>query len=89
MSNINIAQSVDPNAGISHPEGNNSSIVEQQYNWLMKNNKDNGVINEQEFESKSRDDTYTQKSKTQSEILDNTVKNSEMVWNDPDLIPDL
>ena len=38
---------------------NNSSLIEQQYNWLVKNGQqDNGVINEQEFESKSREDTH-------------------------------
>ena len=34
----------------------NDNIIDQQYNWLMKNNQNNnGVINEQEHESKSRD----------------------------------
>lgn len=33
----------------------NSNIINDQYNWHMNNiNQTNGVINEQEFESKSR-----------------------------------
>jgi len=40
-------------------------IIDQQYNWLMKHNdrQDNGVINEQEHESKSRDESSTHNSR--------------------------
>ena len=69
MSNINIAQSVvqsmdmkvdqeqhQRRASTKNAEASQSNIIDQQYNWLMKNNIDqnNEVINEQEFESKSR-----------------------------------
>ena len=55
MSNINIAQSVagsvqeltqkDP---LKNLDSSQSNIIDQQYNWLMKNNNDkrNEVINE-------------------------------------------
>ena len=61
MSNINIAQSVavsvdmkvdqeqnQKGASAKNVEGNQSNIIDQQYNWLMKNNVDqsNEVINE-------------------------------------------
>ena len=45
-------------------ESSQSNIIDQQYNWLMKNNNDkrNEVINEQEFESntRSREEDETQ-----------------------------
>jgi hypothetical protein len=47
-------------------QNQNDSIIDQQYNWLMKHNdqrQDNGVINEQEHESKSRDESSTHNSR--------------------------
>ena len=61
MSNINIAQSVvvsmdmradqerdHRGAAAKNAEGSQSNIIDQQYNWLMKNNVDQSteVINE-------------------------------------------
>lgn len=40
-------------------EKHGSTLIEQQYNWLLKDGTGNGVIKEQEFESKSREESHS------------------------------
>lgn len=94
MSDINIAQSVGQSYEVNQFRGDN----EQNQHWFQKINDtagNNGVINEQEFESRSKEEDSMSKgnSNHKTELANTvrsnpqTIKHSEAIWDDPDLIP--
>lgn len=89
MSDINIAQSVGQSLEVGHQvqtqnQQNAAQTLEQQYQWLVNKQaqENNGIINEQEFESKSRTESNANEGTFRS-----GTKQSDQVWDDPDLIP--